>query len=187
MYCTVFPMTAWRRRHALLVLGLLPALTLAQHAPHHEDPTGGAQPSSAACPAFLTLHQKSRGPAVAEQGIRVGRTFVPCRVECTDSTYTLRLGQTGSIHFPALRAARPTAGGRAFNRRSAHERVGIWFTRYPWGSLRKATMYDQGQAVRTVYYRPNGHFRRYLTVSANGKTLSEYDKTGRLVNALPHF
>lgn len=140
------------------------------------------------CSYNIISYQKCAGNLVIEKGIITRNMYVPCTVTIEKGRYVFKLGRDSSSHHPIfLLNCGDGFPNKPFNGRKMGHRVGIWFKKYPWGTVRKATMYKGGKPFREVFFRPNGHLLRYVREGEVSKRLSEYDKKGRVQGALPKF
>jgi hypothetical protein len=134
----------------------------------------------------LVRYTKWQGDSLVENGLIVRGQYVACKVEVAGSDYVLGFGNPHT-RVPVLSFAGATVPpANPFNGRRNGQRVGIWFTCYPWGRLRRATMYQAGQVERVVYFRPNGKLRRVVQYSHNKpRRLGSYcyDRAGFVIGS----
>lgn len=138
----------------------------------------------------LFFYYKNIDNKTIESGILLKNTFIPCDVEVLKGSYSFAFGNLVTASPILFFNCATNQPGKTFNGRQNGQKVGIWFSWYLWGGVRRATMYLDGQRSTVVYFRPNGKLARMLNFK-NGKRRKSgnalYDKQGNIIGGRIRF
>lgn len=127
---------------------------------------------------------------IIESGIIVKKRYIPCDVEILKGNYSFAFGNLVTASPILFFDCANNQPGKTFNGHHNGQKVGIWFGWYPWGGVRRATMYRDGQRSTVVYFRPSGKLARMLSYK-NGKKRKSgnaiYDKQGNVIGGPIRF
>ncbi len=138
----------------------------------------------------LVQYAVTAGDSLVESGITVNKHRIETSVSVENGSYVFGFGNQRTRVPRMSFECEENQSGKTFNGKRNGQKVGIWFKRYPWGSVRKAVMYKAGLVERIACFRPNGKLR-LVSNYRNGKKSKggdyHYDKQGLVTNGMIPF